>query len=174
MQQKEAPAMNAFLADPSVLIMTLDQAVAWREKLRRQSRRLVVTNGCFDIMHRGHAEYLNLARNHGDAMLVLINSDASVKALKGPTRPLIDEYNRAYMLASLACVDAVVVFDTERCTREFQVLRPDVYVKGGDYRLETLNAEERAALQEADAQFVFIPFVEGFSTTELVRKIKAD
>lgn len=164
--------MKSFTADPSVLIMTLPQAVAWREELRRQSLRLVVTNGCFDIMHRGHAEYLNQARSHGDAMLVLINSDASVRTLKGPTRPLIDELNRGYMLASLTCVDAVVVFDSPRCTSEFEVLQPDVYVKGGDYHLGNLNPEERGALQQCGAEFVFIPFVDGFSTTELVRKIK--
>jgi len=160
------------IPDPASQIMTLEQAVEWREELRRKNLKLVVTNGCFDIMHRGHAEYLYKARCQGDAMLVLLNTDNSVRVLKGPTRPIIDEFNRAYMLCSLKCVDAAVYFDTPRCTDQFRALRPDIYVKGGDYDLSKLNSEERTALQEVGAQFVFIPFVDGFSTTELIRKIQ--
>ncbi len=166
--------MKSVPTDPSSLIMTLNDACSWRESLRSDKRRLVVTNGCFDILHRGHAEYLYKARCCGDAMLVLINSDKSVQELKGPTRPIIDEYNRAYMLCSLECVDAVVMFDTQRCTEQFLKLKPDVYVKGGDYNIDNINAEEKAALLSVGVDFEFIPFVKGFSTTDIVNRIKAD
>ncbi len=166
--------MTSVPADPSSLIMTLDNACTWRKSLRSENRRLVVTNGCFDILHRGHAEYLYKARCCGDAMLVLINSDKSVQDLKGPTRPIIDEYNRAYMLCSLECVDAVVMFDSQRCTEQFLKLKPDVYVKGGDYNIDNINTEEKAALLSIGVDFEFIPFVEGFSTTDIVNRIQSN
>jgi len=158
--------------DPKDQIMDLSQAKAWRDGLKKKNIKLVITNGCFDILHRGHAEYLMQARAMGDAMLVLINSDRSVRELKGADRPLIDEYNRAYMLCALESVDAVLMFDTQRCDDMFTELCPDVYVKGGDYTLETINPQEREALQSVNTDIRFLPFVEGFSTTDLVEKIK--
>ena len=128
--------------NPADLILTLEAACRFRESLRREGKQLVVTNGCFDILHRGHAEYLHEARALGDAMIVLINSDASVRALKGPERPIIDQYNRAYMLAALESVDGVVIFDGARCDRELAALAADRYVKGGDalHHLQPLSA----------------------------------
>lgn len=161
------------LKNPAEKIMTLEQAVRWHEHLRITGRRLVITNGCFDILHRGHAQYLLESRNLGDVQLVLINSDASVQALKGSARPVIDEFNRAYLLASLASVDAVVVFDAPVCAAELRALAPDIYVKGGDYCLEKLNPEERAALEAGGAEFRFIPFIDGFSTTTVISRIMA-
>ncbi|MDD3886823.1 MAG: adenylyltransferase/cytidyltransferase family protein [Victivallaceae bacterium] len=158
--------------DPACGIMTLDAAAVWRKNLRRSGRKLVITNGCFDIMHRGHAEYLLASRNVGDALLVLVNSDAAVRALKGESRPIIDEYSRAYMLTSLAAVDAVVIFDSPRCDRELAALAPDFYVKGGDYTLDKLDPGERAALQGAGTQIVFKPFIPGFSTTTIIERIR--
>ena len=131
--------------DPAARVMDLDAALRYRETLRRQGKKLVVTNGCFDLLHRGHATYLAAARECGDALLILVNSDASVRALKGPSRPVVDEYSRAFLLASLRAVDAAVVFDGSRCDRELAVLKPDIYVKAGDYTLETLNPDERTA-----------------------------
>ena len=157
---------------PADKIMTLAAAVRWRETLRRSGRRLAVTNGCFDILHRGHVDYLDRARRTGDALLVLLNSDRSVRELKGPERPVNDEFARAFVLAGLAAVDAVVVFDGTRCTAELAALRPDLYVKGGDYTVESLDPDERGALREAGSEFRFIPFVEGFSTTETIRKMR--
>ncbi|MBR2642468.1 MAG: adenylyltransferase/cytidyltransferase family protein [Lentisphaeria bacterium] len=151
--------------------MDLDAALRYRETLRRQGKKLVVTNGCFDLLHRGHATYLAAARECGDALLILVNSDASVRALKGPSRPVVDEYSRAFLLASLRAVDAAVVFDGSRCDRELAVLKPDIYVKAGDYTLETLNPDERTALEEAGCKIVFMPFVAGFSTTGTLKKI---
>ena len=158
---------------PETGLLTLDQARRWREELRREGKKLVVTNGCFDIMHRGHAAYLREARMQGDALLVLINSDASVKQLKGEKRPVVGEADRAYLLCALASVDRVVIFDGMRCDRELAALAADVYVKGGDYTLEKLNPVERAALENAGTKIVFKPFIPGFSTTTLIRRILA-
>ncbi|MDR0931756.1 MAG: adenylyltransferase/cytidyltransferase family protein [Victivallales bacterium] len=158
--------------NPVAGIMTLSEAKIWREKLRAEGRRLVITNGCFDILHRGHAEYLYESRLLGDALLVLVNSDASVCGLKGPERPLVDQYNRCYMLCALSSVDAAVVFDGERCDRQLRELSADIYVKGGDYTLDRLDPAERAALEEVGTRICFKPFVPGFSTTMIVEKIR--
>ncbi len=157
--------------DPKSLIMTLEEAVKWRQELRAFGLKLVITNGCFDILHRGHAEYLHRSKAFGDAQLVLINTDASVRALKGPSRPVIDEFSRAYMLAALKSVDVVVMFSAPQCTEEFRQLQPDIYVKGGDYTLETLDQEEKSALLEAGADIRFIKFIDGFSTSDIINKI---
>lgn len=148
----------------------LDQAVQWRRSLREKGLRLAVTNGCFDILHRGHAEYLQAARQTADALLVLMNSDESVRALKGPGRPINCAYDRAYLLASLRSVDAVLVFNAPRCTAELDALEPDDYAKGGDYTLETLNPEERAVLLKHGTKVHFIPFVPDHSTTLILKK----
>ena len=156
---------------PETGLLTVDAARKWREELRAAGKKLVVTNGCFDIMHRGHAAYLREARMQGDALLVLINSDASVKRLKGEKRPVVAQMDRAYMLCSLSSVDRVVIFDRLRCDRELAAIAPDVYVKGGDYTLDKLDPDERAALEKAGTRIVFKPFVPGFSTTALIRRI---
>jgi rfaE bifunctional protein nucleotidyltransferase chain/domain len=104
---------------------------------------------------------------------VAMNSDASVRELKGPTRPIQNEAQRAYALGALACVDAIVVFGTPRLTAEINALRPDIYCKAGDYTLQTLDKGERAALEAAKAQITFMPFLPGFSTTSLIERIKA-
>ena len=156
---------------PEKGLLTLAEASKWREELQRAGRKLVVTNGCFDLMHRGHAAYLREARMQGDALLVLINSDASVKKLKGEKRPVVSEVDRAYMLCALASVDRVVIFDGMRCDRELAAIAPDIYVKGGDYTLDNINPVERAALEKAGAKIVFKPFIPGFSTTTLIRRI---
>ena len=151
-------------------IMTLSEAAEWRAGLRNNGRKLALTNGCFDLLHRGHAEYLIAARESADALIVLLNSDASIRRLKGPGRPVCGEADRAFLLACLAFVDAVVVFDSERCDREIAAVAPDVYVKGGDYTVEKLDPGERAALFACGAEIRFIPFVPGYSTTGLIEK----
>lgn len=150
--------------------MTLKQAVAARKKLAANGRRLTVTNGCFDLLHRGHAEYLMQARSLADALFVLINSDASVRALKGPTRPLNRVADRSFLLACLEFVDGVIVFRSSRCDRELAALKPDVYVKGGDYTVDSMDPLERAALLEAGSEIHFIPFVPGYSATGTMEK----
>lgn len=153
--------------------MTLEQAVAWRERLRATKRRVVLTNGIFDLLHTGHLYYLKKARALGDALIVALNSDASTRALKGPQRPVQSEEQRAYALGALACVDAVTIFREPRLTAEIRALRPDVYCKAGDYTLDKLDAGERAALEASGAQIEFMPFLPGFSTTKLIERIRA-
>ena len=156
--------------DPRTKVMTLEQAVEARLKLAAAGRKLAVTNGCFDLLHRGHAEYLMQARALADRLFVLINSDASVRALKGPTRPVNMEDDRAFLLACLEFVDGVVIFRSSRCDEELAALKPDVYVKGGDYTVDSLDPDERAALLEAGSEICFIPFVPGYSTTGTLKK----
>lgn len=163
--------MKNRLENPSNLIMTLPQAVEWRTKLRENNKKLVVTNGCFDILHRGHAEYLYNAAMTGDAFMLFLNSDESVRALKGPSRPVTNESDRAYIMASLEYVDAVVIFNSVRCTELFRLVKPDIYIKGGDYNLDNMNREEREALQETGADIRFVPFIGNFSTTGILEKI---
>ncbi len=150
-------------------VMTLDQAVEWRRTLKAQGKKVAVTNGCFDILHRGHAEYLQSARNTADALLVLVNADDSIRQLKGPSRPICKEQDRAFLLACLEFIDAVVIFDSQRCDQELAALQPDVYVKGGDYTIEKLAAPEREVLLACGAEFQFIPFVPGYSTTAVIK-----
>ncbi|HEX2101033.1 MAG TPA: adenylyltransferase/cytidyltransferase family protein [Candidatus Synoicihabitans sp.] len=163
--------MTDRLLNPKLL--TLEEAVDAREKFRAANRRVVLTNGVFDLLHTGHLHYLQAARRLGDALFIALNSDASVRALKGPLRPIQTEQERAYALAATWFVDAVVMFREPRLTREIQALRPDVYCKAGDYTLEKLDPGERAALEAAGAKIEFLPFLPGFSTTNLIAKIRA-
>ena len=153
-------------------VLTLEEALRWREELRRSGRSLAVTNGCFDLLHRGHAVYLERARAEADALLVLVNSDASVRALKGPERPLQCQEDRAFLLCALKPVDKAVIFDSPRCDRELELLAPDVYVKGGDYTAENLDPGERKALEKSGSRLVFVSFVPGHSSTNIIRKMK--
>ena len=118
--------------------MTIEEAVKAREGCK-----LVVTNGCFDILHRGHVEYLNQSKKFGDKLFVLLNSDESVKKLKGETRPINNQNDRAYLLANLECVDGVIIFDGTNCANELLKLKPSVYTKGGDYFTCSLQMDEK-------------------------------
>jgi rfaE bifunctional protein nucleotidyltransferase chain/domain len=144
---------------------------AWRAQMRSARKRLVVTNGCFDLLHLGHVTYLETARNHGDALLVGVNGDDAVHQLKGPERPVNVELDRAAVLAALQSVDGVCVFAERTATVFLSAAQPDIYVKGGDYTLETLNSEERRTVEQAGGKIVIIPFVPGKSTTALLKKI---
>jgi len=144
------------------------------ERFRASGKRLVFTNGCFDLLHVGHVRYLQAARALGDALLVAVNGDASVRALKGPTRPINCEADRAEVLAALGCVDYVTVFHTERVTELVRTVRPQVYAKGGDYTVESLNPEERKALKEVGAEIRILPLVPGKSTTATLGRMKEE
>jgi len=135
---------------------------------------MAITNGCFDLLHRGHVEYLSRARALGARLLVAVNSDASVSRIKGPTRPVVKEGDRAYMLASLEAVDSVVVFDTPTALDLLKVLVPDLYVKGGDYTVDTLVREEYEFLTSAGCRVELLPLVAGFSTTDVIKQVKGD
>ena len=150
-------------------IKTLEEAAEWRKALK--GRKLVVTNGVYDLLHPGHVEYLSKARAHGDALLVCCNGDSSVKAIKGPKRPIIDEANRSFMLASLECVDCVVLFQELEALNTLIAIEPDIYVKGGDYTIDTINQNERKALEAQGVDIRFISFKDGFSTTIMIERI---
>ena len=152
-------------------IIGWDRLPEWRKAFRASGKKLVVTNGCFDILHLGHVTYLETARNFGDALLVGVNSDAAVRGLKGAGRPVNSEDDRAAVLAALESVAGVCLFTDVRATRFLAAAEPDIYVKGGDYTLETLSQEERAAVERGGGQIKFVPFVPGKSTTSLLEKI---
>ena len=152
-------------------IIALDALPKWRAAFRATGKKLVVTNGCFDILHPGHVTYLETARNFGDALLVGINGDAAVRDLKGRGRPVNSEADRAVVLAALDSVSAVCIFPTKTATDFLKAAQPDIYVKGGDYTLETLNQDERKAVEAAGGAIRIIPFVPGKSTTALLEKI---
>jgi D-glycero-beta-D-manno-heptose 1-phosphate adenylyltransferase len=152
-------------------IIPWDELPAWRARLRDQKRKLVVTNGCFDLLHTGHVTYLESARNLGDALLVGMNSDDAVRGLKGPNRPVNNETDRALVLAALESLTGVCIFNERTATRFLAAAKPDIYVKGGDYTLDTLNKDERRTVEEAGGKIIIIPFVPGKSTTALLQKI---
>jgi rfaE bifunctional protein nucleotidyltransferase chain/domain len=157
-------------------LLTLAQAVRARARLRRAGGKLVLTNGVFDLLHPGHTAYLEQARKlagRNGRLYVALNSDRSVRALKGPLRPILGEQARAFTLAQLRPVDGVVIFRRPRLTREILALRPDVYVKAGDYTRATLDPAERAALEAVGARIRFLRFLPGFSTTALIARLKA-
>lgn len=158
--------------DTATKIIRPEDFPAWRESTRASGKVWVATNGCFDLLHAGHVAYLEAARSLGDALLVGLNGDSSVRELKGPTRPLNAEADRARVLAALECVSAVVVFSEKRAVRFLSEARPDLYVKGGDYTLETIDQDERRAVESGGGRIVFIPFLPGRSTTGLVAKIQ--
>lgn len=152
-------------------VLTAESLPAWREALRAAGRKLVVTNGVFDLLHVGHVTYLEGARNLGDALLVGVNGDDSVRQLKGPTRPLNPEADRARVLAALACVDATCIFPEMRAVNFLTRARPDIYVKGGDYTLDTIDQNERRAVESGGGKIVFISFVPGRSTTKVIERM---
>ncbi|MBK8190169.1 MAG: D-glycero-beta-D-manno-heptose 1-phosphate adenylyltransferase [Vampirovibrionales bacterium] len=139
--------------------------------LARAGKRVATTNGCFDLLHVGHLRYLQAARAMGDLLIVAINSDASVRALKGPSRPLVSQDDRAELLAGLRCVDYVVIFDAPTPLDVLTQIRPDVHVKGGDYDADTLP--EAAALRALGVELAFVPLVSGKSTTALAKRLSA-
>jgi rfaE bifunctional protein nucleotidyltransferase chain/domain len=152
-------------------IIGWDTLPKWRAAMRSSGKRLVVTNGCFDLLHVGHVTYLETARQQGDALLVGVNGDAAVRQLKGLDRPVNPETDRAAVLAALESVDGVCIFAEATATRFLAAARPDVYVKGGDYTLDTLNSEERHTVEQAGGKIVIVPCVPGKSTTALLEKI---
>ena len=152
------------------VILDTNELLRVRAELRAAGRRLVFTNGCFDILHVGHVRYLAEARRLGDALLVAVNSDRSVRALKGAGRPVMSEAERAEMLAALSSVDFVTVFDEESPRRLISEVLPDVLVKGGDYAPSEIHGREE--VERAGGRVLALPFVEGASTTGIIERIK--
>jgi D-beta-D-heptose 7-phosphate kinase/D-beta-D-heptose 1-phosphate adenosyltransferase len=140
-----------------------------RERLRREGRRLVFTNGCFDLLHPGHVRYLKQARALGDALVVALNSDSSVRALKGPRRPILNQSERAEIVAALESVDYVVVFDDETPRGLIALLLPDVLVKGGDWGVDQIVGREE--VEAAGGRVLSLPYVEGSSSTDIIGRV---
>jgi rfaE bifunctional protein nucleotidyltransferase chain/domain len=156
-------------------LVSLRRAVAIRRGLAKAGGKFVLTNGVFDLLHPGHTSYLEAARRLAGPkgmLFVALNSDASVRELKGPHRPILDEAARARTLGQLRSVDGIVIFRGKRLAREITALKPDIYCKAGDYTLATLDPSERAALEAAGSKVVFLPFLSGFSTTQLIERIR--
>jgi rfaE bifunctional protein nucleotidyltransferase chain/domain len=149
-----------------------EELASVRDDLESLGRKLVFTNGVFDLLHVGHVRYLQQARDLGDALLVAVNGDASVRALKGPTRPINSEQDRAEVLAALECVSYVTIFHSIRVTDLVGVVRPQVYAKGGDYTVESLDPGERAALEAGGSRICILSLVPGKSTTATIAKWK--
>jgi rfaE bifunctional protein nucleotidyltransferase chain/domain len=151
-------------------ILTPATMLAERERLRAGGKRLVFTNGVFDLLHVGHVRYLAQARALGDTLIVAINSDRTVRELKGPNRPVFNEAERAEILAALRVVDYVIVFDDISPRTLIAALLPDVLVKGGDYDLEQIHGREE--VEAAGGKVISLPFVEGASTTTLIERMR--
>ena len=150
-------------------IKSLDEIIKERIRFRELKKRLVFTNGCFDILHIGHVRYLNHARTLGDALIVAINSDRSVRLIKGESRPVIPEMERAEVLAALASVDFVFIFDDVTPQNVIDAIVPDVLVKGSDWELSDVVG--RDTVENAGGSVLTVPLVEGSSTSEIIRKV---
>ncbi len=150
-------------------ILSLDQLRMERERLRQAGRRVVFTNGCFDLLHPGHVIYLQEARRLGDALIVALNSDRSTRELKGARRPILDQNERAEVMAALGCVDYVTIFDELTPREIISALLPDVLVKGGDWGVDRIVGREE--VESAGGTVLSLPFVEGCSTSDVIERI---
>jgi rfaE bifunctional protein nucleotidyltransferase chain/domain len=152
-------------------ILSLEQLAAKSGQLRSTCRRVVATNGCFDILHVGHVRYLAAARKLGDLLVVGLNGDSSVRQLKGEGRPVNPEQDRAEVLAALESVDYVTIFPELRATNFLRTAQPSIYAKGGDYTADTLDRSEREVLAKFGTKIEIIPFEQGYSTSQLLTRI---
>jgi D-glycero-beta-D-manno-heptose 1-phosphate adenylyltransferase len=155
-------------------IVGYTQLPEWRAEFAKSGKKLVVTNGCFDLLHLGHVTYLETARNLGGALLVGVNGDDAVRGLKGAGRPINQERDRAAVIAALESVTAACIFPDVLAANFLALARPDIYVKGGDYTLETLNQEERRIVENGGGKIVIIPFVPGKSTTSVFERLRVN
>ena len=151
-------------------IISPEQMLGERQRLRAAGKRLVFTNGVFDLLHVGHVRYLAQARALGDALVVAINSDRTVRELKGPDRPVFDQAERAELLAALRSVDYVTIFDDVSPRSLIATLLPDVLVKGGDYQLDQIHGRDE--VEAAGGNVISLPFVEGASTSNLIERMQ--
>lgn len=155
-------------------VIRFDSLSIWRECQRLMNKKVVATNGCFDILHRGHVSCLQKARDLGDLLIVGVNSDRAVRELKGENRPVNAQEDRAAVIAALECVDFVVIFDQVRAAEFLAAVQPDVWAKGGDYTIDTLDAEEVATVRQNNGQIEIIPVIEGYSTTRTIHQLKTE
>ena len=159
------------MPEPATWLSTVDEVRNLRAKLHAQGKKLVFTNGVFDLLHPGHVRYLRAARAEGDALIVAVNSDRSVRAIKGPTRPLNPERERAEVIGALACVDAVVIFDEDTPADIIRRVQPDVLVKGADWAADQIVG--RDTVEASGGTVVRIPIEQGWSTTNIVKRMQS-
>lgn len=141
-------------------------------RLRSAGKKIVWTNGCFDILHEGHVSCLEQARRFGDVLVVGLNSDSSVRRIKGPGRPVHTQQHRARAISALSCVDYALIFDDPTTVRLLEALKPDIYAKGGDYTIDTINQEERRVVESYGGRIEILPEVKGVSTTRIIERIR--
>lgn len=153
-------------------LVTLAQLTDLITKARQLGKKIAWTNGCFDIIHAGHVDYLERSRAYGDLLVVGLNSDASVRELKGNPRPIFSQQDRARVLCSIIYVDYVVMFSDRSPINMIKLLKPDFYIKGGDYTIDTIDQEERKLVEGYGGEIVLLPMVEGMSSSIIVEKIK--
>lgn len=154
------------------MIIPLDSLAVWREEEGAAGRRIVATNGCFDLLHVGHLRYLRAAAELAPTLIVGINDDAGVRELKGPERPVNTAEERAELLDALEIVSAVTIFPGSRAVEFLECLKPDIYVKGGDYSIDSLYPPEREVLEKSGTEIRLLPLVPGKSTTHLINSMK--
>ena len=150
-------------------IKSIDELGDIAAELKKQNKRIITTNGVFDILHIGHIRYLQEAKKLGDMLIVAVNSDTSVKKIKGPKRPLNNENDRAEALAALQCVDFVAIFNEENSIKFLEKIKPDVHVKGGDYKIDKII--EKEVVERNYGKIILIPEVKGYSTTKFIKRI---
>lgn len=153
-------------------IITFDQLLQLLKKVRAAGKKIAWTNGCFDIIHVGHVDYLEKSKSYADLLVVGLNSDVSVKKLKGELRPIFSQADRARVLAAIEPVDYIVIFDETSPIEYIRALQPDFYIKGGDYTIDTIDQHERRAVEAYGGRIVLLPMVPGVSTSVVVEKIK--
>lgn len=157
-----------------ISVYSINKALEARRLAQKKDKTFVLTNGCFDILHAGHVVSLKHAAALGDFLWVGMNSDTSVKNNKGNNRPIISETHRAYLLSSLQFVSGVFIFNNSNLANEIKILKPDIYAKAEDYSIDSINSEEREALEKTKAKIKFVPILEGVSTTSIINKIRND
>jgi rfaE bifunctional protein nucleotidyltransferase chain/domain len=153
-------------------LVTIAQLIEIINQARKNGKKIAWTNGCFDIIHAGHVDYLERSKAYGDFLVVGLNSDASVKKLKGDNRPVFSEKDRAKVLCSIVFVDYVIIFSDKSPIKLLELLKPDYYIKGGDYTIDTIDQDERKVVEGYGGEIVLLPMVEGISSSIIVEKIR--
>ena len=153
-------------------LVTLEQLTNIINQARKNGKKIAWTNGCFDIIHAGHVDYLERSKAYGDFLVVGMNSDVSVKELKGDNRPVFSEKDRAKVLSSIVYLDYVVIFSDKTPIKMIEFIKPDYYIKGGDYTIDTIDQDERKVVESYGGEIVLLPMVEGVSSSIIVEKIK--
>jgi rfaE bifunctional protein nucleotidyltransferase chain/domain len=153
-------------------LISLDELLDLKNEFTKANKKIAWTNGCFDFLHAGHVDYLERAKKYGDILIVGMNSDHSVKRYKGDLRPICNEMHRAQVLNALCCVDYIVIFEEKTPIKVIEELKPDYYIKGGDYALDTIDQDERQVIESYRGEIIILPEVKGISTTIIIEKIK--